>query len=263
MASTTTTSTCHGPAPNRCANTSPMNTPSATPTVTSATRRRRRPYPSPRLTIAATGAKNGVGWPTMNRASDHASAAATAHWAMYHPYRRSRSTRWRSGVGRSAAGRSAREEDIGPLTRPFSCVVQPLGGGPGPPVRAIRDAVPGHGPPVPHRFGGVEPDQQVEVRRARPRAGTDALDDDHGAGRELVPLGVPLRGPVEPSPAPGAPGSQRRQRPRDHPRHGGVEPAPAGVEVVHPQHRGVERRAQPASQVGLARPAGTVEADYV
>ena len=58
-----TTATCQTPDPNSCTNRSPMNTPMATPMTTSVTRRSRCPNDRPRATIAATGAKNGCGWP--------------------------------------------------------------------------------------------------------------------------------------------------------------------------------------------------------
>ena len=55
-----------------------MKTPTATPMVTSATRRSRWPYDVPRLTTAATGAKNGVGWSKQRRvAMNQATPAAS------------------------------------------------------------------------------------------------------------------------------------------------------------------------------------------
>ncbi len=56
-----TAAICHTPTPKKCTNTSPTSTPIATPTVNSATRRRRLPYVKPRQIIAVTGAKNGTG----------------------------------------------------------------------------------------------------------------------------------------------------------------------------------------------------------
>ena len=60
MASATMIVSCHQPEPMPATIRSARNTPTATPTVTSATRRRRCPYVVPRLTTAAIGAKNGV-----------------------------------------------------------------------------------------------------------------------------------------------------------------------------------------------------------
>ena len=60
MASATMIVSCHQPDPMPATIRSARNTPTATPTVTSATRRRRCPYVVPRLTTAAIGAKNGV-----------------------------------------------------------------------------------------------------------------------------------------------------------------------------------------------------------
>src|SRR5205823_4252826 len=54
IASTTTSAICPGPLPITCTSRSPPKTPRATPTATSATRRRRCPYDVPRDTTAAT-----------------------------------------------------------------------------------------------------------------------------------------------------------------------------------------------------------------
>ena len=52
----------------------------------------------PRLTTAAIGAKNGVGWPKTSLASTQATPAAIAHWAICHDFARSRARRARSEV---------------------------------------------------------------------------------------------------------------------------------------------------------------------
>ncbi len=88
-----------------------MPTPRATPAVTSATRRSRWPYDVPRLTMAATGAKNGAGWSSRCRASSQATDAATAHWPMCQDRAPSRRTRARTDIRprRRARGPSSPE----------------------------------------------------------------------------------------------------------------------------------------------------------
>ena len=60
MASVTITTSCHAPLPIASTSRSATNTPTATPMVTSTTRRSRWPYDVPRLTTAAIGAKSGA-----------------------------------------------------------------------------------------------------------------------------------------------------------------------------------------------------------
>ncbi len=96
IASATTKMICATPVPKKRTNRSPTPTPTATPTITSATRRNRWPKLNPRAIIAATGAKNGVGWPTTYLASAHETPAASAHWAMKNARSRNRFTRRRT-----------------------------------------------------------------------------------------------------------------------------------------------------------------------
>ena len=60
IARATISASCQAPLPICTTRRSAMSTPTATPMVTSATRRSRWPYDVPRLTTAAIGAKNGV-----------------------------------------------------------------------------------------------------------------------------------------------------------------------------------------------------------
>ena len=61
MAMPITSMICHTPVPKKCTKTSPMNTPTVTPTATSTTRHRRCPNEKPRQMMAATVARKGEG----------------------------------------------------------------------------------------------------------------------------------------------------------------------------------------------------------
>ena len=82
MAITTTTAICHTPLPKRWTNRSPVNTPTATPIITSATLRSRWPNDMPRQMIAVTGAKNGRSCWSRSEATHHAAAAPSPHCTM-------------------------------------------------------------------------------------------------------------------------------------------------------------------------------------
>ena len=73
----TTTASCHQPTPIAVMTRSPMAMPSVTPSASSNARRPRSPTVSPSVMIAATGAKNGCGWPTSSVATIHATVAAS------------------------------------------------------------------------------------------------------------------------------------------------------------------------------------------
>ena len=55
----------------------------------------RWPYDVPRLTTAATGAKNGVWWPSRSAAISQETPAAAAHWTICHRFALRRASRWR------------------------------------------------------------------------------------------------------------------------------------------------------------------------
>ena len=105
IASATMIVSCHHPEPMPATIRSARKTPTATPTVTSATRRRRCPYDVPRLTTAAIGAKNGVAWPTTSCAMNQATPAAIAHWPICQLFDCHRSARFPTELRREVRPR--------------------------------------------------------------------------------------------------------------------------------------------------------------
>ena len=93
IASTTTTTICQYPDPKKCTKTSPTKTPTATPIITSVTRRSRWPNDIPSEIIAVTGAKNGRLWCSTSLATHQAVAAPRPHWTMKNIRLTSRSVR--------------------------------------------------------------------------------------------------------------------------------------------------------------------------
>ena len=98
IARVTINAICRPPMPSHWVSMSPTKTPTATPMVTSPTRRSRWPYDVPRLTTAATGAKNGRTWWKTSKATYHAIAAAIAHCPTCHFFELSRASRCRIEV---------------------------------------------------------------------------------------------------------------------------------------------------------------------
>jgi hypothetical protein len=82
IVSATTTPICTAPFPISRPRRSALAMPMATPSTSSMARRRGCPRATPSEITAAAGAKNGSGWPTINRARYHATPAATAVWAI-------------------------------------------------------------------------------------------------------------------------------------------------------------------------------------
>ena len=108
MASAITTTSCQTPLPKIRTNRSPTPTPTATPMATSTARRIRCPKLTPRVTIAATGAKNGSLWPSTSWARNQASPAVIAICPMMNQRDRQRWYRSTSEARPAFAPRSLR-----------------------------------------------------------------------------------------------------------------------------------------------------------
>ena len=99
---------CHTPEPKNRTNTSPTSTPTATPMAISTPRRIRWPKVTPRVMIAATGAKNGIWWPSRCSATNQARPAVTAVCRIRNQRDRQRSTRRTASPGPRRAVRPLR-----------------------------------------------------------------------------------------------------------------------------------------------------------
>ena len=170
--STTTTMICQNPDPKKCTKTSPTKTPTATPIITSVTRRSRWPKDMPSEIIAVTGAKNGRSWWRTSLATHQAVAAPRPHWTMKNIRLTSRSVRARPRGAERRAARARSTVDtsavlaVGGLEqRPERAqVVLVRVGGQVQPVGRLRESLGGREPFVVGR-GAAEPEPTRTVSR--------------------------------------------------------------------------------------------------